>query len=133
MGSFFNYFRPDPEVKSDLYDQMIIDGFKPIDTYAKRYELRCKWPHNGSFRYLILDSKRKTALLENYLEGKIAFWDDQYIGWTTANPKFHSASAFLFDQDSFELQMDNVTPDHFGFMRGTEFKKTILRCSMKMK
>ncbi|MFL2801403.1 MAG: hypothetical protein ACJ0DD_01390 [Paracoccaceae bacterium] len=47
MGSFFNYFRPDPEVKSDLYDQMIIDGFKPIIVFDDRASVVNMWRSRG--------------------------------------------------------------------------------------
>ncbi len=50
--------RPDPEVKSDLYDQMLADGFKPLLIFEDRASvvkmwrskgIRCLQPAEGNF------------------------------------------------------------------------------------
>ena len=40
-------FRPDPEVKSDLYDVMITDGFKPIIVFDDRASVVNMWRKRG--------------------------------------------------------------------------------------
>ena len=42
-----NDFRPDPEVKSDLYDQKIIDGFNPIIVFDDRASVVNMWRSRG--------------------------------------------------------------------------------------
>ena len=42
-----NDFRPDPDVKSDLYDQMLDDGFKPVIVFDDRSSVVNMWRSRG--------------------------------------------------------------------------------------